>query len=106
MSFSVKRIIKDIRDDDELVQVVGVIKKVLGKTKITIEDKTGKIACEPIPDNSPVLKEGLIVKVYGAVSLDDNAERYIEPELIQDKTGLDLDLYYKTLEMLNKVLYE
>jgi uncharacterized protein YdeI (BOF family) len=103
--FAVKRLIKDIKADDEFVQVVGMVVKVLGKTKFDLADKSGKISCEPIPDDSPQLKEKMLVKVYGGVQYDDTGKIFIETTVIQDKTGLDLELYYKTLEMLNKVAY-
>lgn len=106
MPYGLKRFIGNVREDDEFVQVVGKVVKVLGKTKFTIEDKTGKIDCEPIPDDCPKLSEKLIVKVYGWVRLDDDVKTYLEPIVVQDKTGLDLDMYYKTLEMFIKIAYK
>ncbi len=103
--FAVMRLINDIKEDDEFVQIVGNIVKVLGKTKFDLADKSGKISCEPIPDDSPKIADKMLIKVYGNVQYGDDGALYIEPSLIQDKTGLDLELYYKTLEFINKVAY-
>ncbi len=103
---AVKRMINEIRNDDGKVQVVGKITRMLGESRIYIEDTTGEIPCEIVPDSSPALKEGMWVRIFGEVAFDPQGERNLNIILIQDMSKLDLDLYYKSLELMKEHYYE
>lgn len=101
----VTRTTATIRNDDEGVRVVGKVTEFVEQTAerwiFTLVDRFGSINVHAPPDRANWEIDQL-VRVLGRVALDTSGASHLEAEFVQDMTGLDLDLYHETLELVAK----
>ncbi|MBS7287411.1 MAG: hypothetical protein KIH01_01330 [Candidatus Freyarchaeota archaeon] len=85
---------KDVRDISPLdvyVRVTGVVVE-SASSYIIVDDGTGAIRVL-LAGGAPVPEVGKTVRVFGSVSQDSKGSIYINAEIIQDMSSLDLGLY-------------
>lgn len=88
---SVERLIKEIRNDDIRVRIIGIVVDI-GKDSIVIDDGTGSIKVS-VQDNNN-FNIGDIVRVIGRVlQTEDGYE--INTEFIKNLKNFDIELYKK-----------
>ena len=94
---AVERRIKDIRDSDTMVRILGTTLEVR-EGDFILDDGEDQIAVIADPDKVGSLNEGQRVRVIGRIFKDP--EPVLQGEVIQDMGKLDLDLYRKVKKLL------
>lgn len=94
---AVERRIKDIRDSDTMVQILGTALE-LREGDFILDDGEDQIAVIADPEKVGSLNEGQRVRVIGRIFKDP--EPVLQGEVIQDMGKLDLDLYRKVKKLL------
>ena len=95
-----QRIIKDIKSDDERIQVTGYVKELKGNELFILDDESGEISVN-IQNVDFTFEENDLVNVIGDLSIDMDGEKSLVAEFIQDMKELNFE-YYKTLYELKK----
>lgn len=98
-----QRMIKDLKEEDQRVQITGYISEIEEEKSFLLEDGTGKIK---------VLREGVefycskddLVNVFGELSYKEDKERVLEAKIIQDMKGLNFEYYKKLYEIKKQYL--
>ena len=98
-----QRMIKDLKEEDQRVQITGYIAEIDDEKSFLLEDGTGKIK---------VLREGVefscskddLVNVFGELSYKEDKERVLEAKIIQDMKGLNFEYYKKLYEIKKQYL--
>jgi len=85
--------IKEISLLDRTVRIMGVVVESTS-SYIVVDDGTGIIKVL-LPSETSVPEVGRIVRVFGSVSQNGKGSVYINAEIIQDMSSLDLGLYRK-----------
>ncbi|HMF31891.1 MAG TPA: OB-fold nucleic acid binding domain-containing protein [Candidatus Lokiarchaeia archaeon] len=102
---TVPRLVGEVRPDDDRVRVVGTIKTVLGPSDFTLEDPTGTIevsVAETLESQQiELIREGMVVRVHGAVEVSMDGGQKIHADLVQDFSRIDMDLYCKVHEKVS-----
>lgn len=95
---AVSRQVAEIRPEDIRVSILGtVIDKQEGT--LVIDDGTGRVH---VTVEEPITEAGRLVRVFGRViPLENGAE--LHGELIQDMTGLDMELYKQVEELWKRL---
>lgn len=88
---AVPKDVRDISPLDVYVRVTGVVVE-SASNHIIVDDGTGVIRVL-LTGGVPVPEIGKIVRVFGSVSQDGKGGIYINAEIIQDMSSLDLELY-------------
>ncbi len=101
-SFYRLRRIGEIQPDDSEIQIIGFAKKVNASMEFEISDNSGNIQVRDIPEAVEKIEEGKIYRVLGEHSMDGIGTQYVATKFIQHLDNLDLELYYKTLELRKK----
>ncbi len=96
--YSVQRIIKDIRNDDINVQVVGHVKEIVENEHFFLVDKTGKIKVITT-DLTYDFKENDLINVLGNLNINIDGEKVIHAQIIQDMNKLNYTYYQKLYEL-------
>ena len=96
--FAVKRIIKDIKNDDLKIQVTGYIRELQGDDKILLDDKTGVISVIIDKTNFNFNKNDL-VNVIGELNISMEGEKILNADIIQDMTNLNFEYYHKLYDL-------
>ncbi len=98
------RLIGKIRPDDDRIRVVGTVKSVNEDGSFLVEDQTGAIQVIP-SDNSQAhtikINDGMIIRSFGTVEVSMDGGHILRADLIQDFSGLDLQLYHKVREVVD-----
>ena len=94
---AVERRIKDIRDSDTMVRILGTALEVR-EGDFILDDGEDQIAVIADPEKVGSLNEGQRVRVIGRIFKDP--EPVLQGEVIQDMGKLDLDLYRKVKKLL------
>ncbi|MHA1728848.1 MAG: hypothetical protein ACTSWY_08970 [Promethearchaeota archaeon] len=95
-SFFIKRMINEIEETDEKVQIIGKITGKINDVEYRISDDTGEISVifsssEPMLDK---INEGMIIKVLG--KFNDDSMDILDVQFVSDYSNLNFDLYKKT----------
>ena len=99
--FAKQRIIKDIKNTDERIQVTGYIKK-NENNFIIIDDQSGQIQVD-ITGVDFKFKLDDLINVIGNIELKSDGKYILQAEIIQDMNNLNFK-YYKQLYQLKKEL--
>ncbi len=99
--FAKQRIIGDIKNEDERVQITGYVKDLVGEEQFVLDDKTGKIKVT-IKNIEFNLKEDDLINVIGNLVKEGSEKRIILAEIIQDKNQLNFEYYKKLYELKKK----
>jgi hypothetical protein len=98
-----QRIIEDITNSDERIQVTGYVKSIT-EDYFLLHDETDKIRVK-IKDFDFKFKVGDLINVIGDLTISVEGEKIINTEIIQDMNKLNFK-YYQKLYQLKKELEE
>ena len=101
IKFAKQRIIKDIKNTDERIQVTGYIKK-FEENFITLDDESGQIQVN-ITNVDFKFQVNDLVNVIGNIELKSDGKYILQAEIIQDMNNLNFK-YYQQLYQLKKEL--
>lgn len=90
-----QRIIKDITNDDERVQVTAYFKRRIDNEHILLNDKTGEIKVNIANIDNFNFKENDLINVIGDLELKSSGEKVINATIIQDMNKLNFNYYQK-----------
>ncbi|KKN35864.1 hypothetical protein LCGC14_0779530 [marine sediment metagenome] len=99
--YAKQRIVKEITNDDERIQVTGYIKNRIDNENIMLDDKTGEVKVKLIKIDDFNFKENDLINVIGDLELQSNGEKVINADIIQDMNKLNFE-YYQKLYKLKK----
>lgn len=94
---AVERRIRDIRDSDIMVRILGTALEVR-EGDFILDDGEGQIPVIADPEKLSSIKEGHRIRVIGRIFKDPEA--VLQGEIIQDMDRLDLDLYRSVRQLL------
>ncbi len=97
---SIQRIIKDLTNDDERIQITGYVKDITPNKSFVLDDRTGEITVVIVNVDFPH-KVGDLVNVFGDLNFKPSGEKIVIAEFVQEMQGLNFD-YYKRLYELKK----
>lgn len=100
-NYAKQRIVKEITNDDERIQVTGYIKNRIDNENIMLDDKTGEVKVKLIKIDDFNFKENDLINVIGDLELQSNGEKVINADIIQDMNKLNFE-YYQKLYKLKK----
>jgi uncharacterized protein YdeI (BOF family) len=98
-----QRMIKDLKEEDQRVQITGYIDEIEEEKSFLLEDGTGKIKVLGERVKFSYSKDDL-VNVFGQLSYKEDKERVLEAEIIQDMKGLNFEYYKKLYEIKKQYL--
>lgn len=99
VKFARQRIIKDIKNIDERIQITGYIKNI-EEEFIDLDDESGKIQVN-IRNIDFKYNENDLVNIIGDIELQSDGKMILQAEIIQDMNKLNFK-YYKQLYQLKK----
>lgn len=100
-NYAKQRIVKEITNNDERIQVTGYIKNRIDNENIMLDDKTGEVKVKLIKIEDFNFKENDLINVIGDLELQSNGEKVINADIIQDMNKLNFE-YYQKLYKLKK----
>ncbi len=101
--FARQSTIKDIKNDDFRLQIVGYVKNIVGDDEITLDDKTGEITVH-IKDIEFNFELEDMVKVLGDFVISPSGEKSIQAQLITGMNNLNFSYYQKLYELKKEIL--
>ena len=96
-----QRMIKDIKNEDERVQITGYVKNLVEEEQFVLDDETGEIEVD-ITNIDFNFKEKDLINVIGNIVAGGNEIKKIRAEIIQDKNKLNFEYYKKLYELKKK----
>ncbi|TFG02708.1 MAG: hypothetical protein EU542_04355 [Promethearchaeota archaeon] len=97
---AIQRMIKDIKEDDQKVQITGYIDEMDDETSFLLQDGTGKIKVQAENINLSY-SPGDLINVSGDLGYGEDKERVLTAVIIQNMEGLNFE-YYKQLYEIKK----
>ena len=96
--YAKQRIIRDVKNEDERIQITGYVKNIVENDHIILEDKTGhiKVSIKNIDFN---FKEKNLVNIIGNLMIKTDGEKIIDADIVQDMNNLNFDYYTKLYEL-------
>ncbi|MFW9894230.1 MAG: hypothetical protein ACFFD7_00320 [Candidatus Thorarchaeota archaeon] len=96
-----QRTVKDIKVEDERVQITGYVRGPIDERQFTLNDETGEIRID-ISNVDFKFKENDLINVIGELVKEGNNIKIFRAEIIQDKEKLNFDYYKKLYELKKK----
>ena len=96
-----QRMRKDIKNEDERVQITGYVKNLVEEEQFVLDDKTGEIEVD-ITNIDFNFKEKDLINVIGNIVKEGNEIKTIRAEIVQDKNELNFEYYRKLYELKKK----
>jgi len=96
-----QRVIEDIKNEDERVQITGYVKNLAEEEQFVLDDETGEIEVD-ITNIDFNFKEKDLINVIGNIVAGGNEIKKIRAEIIQDKNKLNFEYYKKLYELKKK----
>ncbi len=96
-----QRVIEDIKNEDERVQITGYVKNLAEEEQFVLDDETGEIEVD-ITNIDFNFKEKDLINVIGNIVKEGNEIKTIRAEIIQDKNELNFEYYRKLYELKKK----
>jgi len=97
---AIQRMIKDIKEDDQKVQITGYIDKMEDESSFLLQDGTGKLRVHAEKMNLSY-STGDLINVSGELGYGEDNERVLNAVIIQNMEGLNFE-YYKQLYEIKK----
>jgi len=97
-----QRIIKDIKNDDFRIQIIGYVKKALDNNFILLTDKTGEIKVN-LKDIDFEFKENDLINVIGDLNINTKGEMEFTADIVQDMNNLNFKYYIKLYELKKEI---
>ena len=98
LQYAKQRMIKDIKNEDERVQITGSVRDLVEEEHFVLNDDTGEIVAD-IKNIDFSFKENDLINVIGDLVKEGNEIKMIKAEIIQDKNKLNFDYYKKLYEL-------
>jgi uncharacterized protein YdeI (BOF family) len=95
--YAKSRIIKDITNNDDRIQITGYIKSIESEY-IFLDDKTGEVRIN-IKDLAFNHKKNDLINVIGNLIINTAGEKFIQADIIQDMNKLNFKYYMKLYEL-------
>ncbi|MHA1606186.1 MAG: hypothetical protein ACTSWP_01360 [Candidatus Freyarchaeota archaeon] len=92
------RKIKDLSRSDGRVRIMGVVVE-SSSNHVVIDDGTGMVMIN-LASSTPPPSTGKYVRVFGLVTSDEKGGLYVNAEILQDMSSLDLDLYKRVRRVI------
>ena len=103
MKPAIQRMIKDIKEDDQKVQITGYIDDMENESSFLLQDGTGKLKI--IAKNMNIsYSTGNLINVTGELGYGDNKERVLNAVIIQNMEGLNFEYYTQLYEIKKQYL--
>jgi uncharacterized protein YdeI (BOF family) len=93
--------IKDIKPEDERVQITGYVKRLVEEEQFVLDDETGEIEVD-ISNIEFKYQEKDLINTIGNVVKEGNTIKILRAEIIQDKTQLNFEYHKKLYELKKK----
>ncbi len=97
--YAKQRMIKDIENNDERIQVTGYIKDKTNNEYIMLDDKTGIIKVKITEIEKFTYDVNDLINVIGDLELQTDGEKIIIAQFIQDMNKLNFEYYQKLCEL-------
>ena len=97
--YAKQRIVKDITNDDERIQVTGYIKNRINDNHIELNDKTGDVRVKIAELDNFNFNINDLVNVIGDLEIKSSGEKIINAEIIQDMNKLNFEYYQKIYQI-------
>ena len=95
---AIQRTIKDIKNSDIRVQIMGYVKDIVENDYIILNDQTEQIKVDIQAVEHPFQKN-ILINVIGKLNIKLEGEKEVEAEIIQDKSNLNFEYYLKLYEI-------
>ena len=95
---AIQRMINDVKNTDNRVQIIGYVKDVVENDYIILNDKAGDIKVD-IKKVDFSYKKNELINIIGELSISSGGEKEIIAEIIQDKKNLNFEYYQKLYEI-------
>ena len=95
---AIQRMINDVKNTDNRVQIIGYIKEVVENDYIILNDKAGDIKVD-IKKVDFSYKKNELINIIGELSISSGGEKEIIAEIIQDKKNLNFEYYQKLYDI-------
>jgi len=95
---AIQRTIKDIKNSDVRIQIMGYVKDIVENDYIILNDNTEQIKVDIQAVEYSFQKNNLI-NVIGELKFKLEGEMEVEAEIIQDKSNLNFEYYLKLYEI-------
>ena len=96
--FYAKKLIGDLQPADGLVQLTGYARNKNANDDFYLDDTTGQIQAQNIPEESPQITEGNLYRVFGKYEIDGTGTPIITAHIVQNMQNLEFDLFLKTMK--------
>ena len=96
-TYAKQKIIKDIKNDDEQIQITGYVRNIADNYFI-LDDRTGKIKVITT-ESGFINKKNDLINVIGVLSVAVDGEKMLQAKIIQDMTNLNFKYYLKLYEL-------
>ena len=96
-----QRVISDIKNEDERVQITGYVKNLVEEEQFVLDDNTGSLQVN-IKNIDFNFKEDNLINVIGNLDKEGSEEISLIAEIIQDKNQLNFEYYKKLYELKKK----
>lgn len=97
--YAKQRVIKDIKNDDERIQITGYIKDKSNDEYIILDDKTGEIKVKITEIENFTFKLNDLINVIGDMELQTDGGKIIIAQIVQDMNNLNFEYYQKLYEI-------
>lgn len=98
LQYAKQKMIKDIKKEDERVQITGYVRDLVEEEHFVLNDDTGEIIAD-IKNIDFSFKENDLINVIGDLVKEGNEIKTIKAEIIQDKNKLNFEYYKKLYEL-------
>jgi len=95
---AIQRMINDVKNTDNRVQIIGYVKDVVENDYIILNDKAGDIKVD-IKKVDFSYKKNELINIIGELSISSGGEKEIIAEIIQGKKNLNFEYYQKLYEI-------
>lgn len=100
--YAIQRIIKDVKNDDERIQITGYVKNITDDQYIVLNDKTGQIKVN-ISQIDFNFRENDLINVIGNLDTNMRGEKILKAEIAQDMNKLNFNYYTKLYELKKEI---
>ncbi|HEY0087911.1 MAG TPA: hypothetical protein VGB37_03650 [Candidatus Lokiarchaeia archaeon] len=97
-----QRTIKDVKNDDFRIQIIGYVKKVLDNNYFLLTDKTGEIKVN-LKDLDFKFKENDLINVIGDLNINTKGEMEFTADIVQDMNNLNFKYYIKLYDLKKEI---
>ena len=95
---AIQRTIRDIKNSDIRIQIIGYVKDIVENDYLILNDKTEEIKVDIQAVEYPFQKN-ILINVIGKLNIKLEGEKEVEAEIIQDKSNLNFEYYLKLYEI-------